>query len=490
MKPTFLSKVYQTALMCCLAVILTGCDELLSALDNPIQTTLVMTTTDVKLTVGDTYQRQATTVSPATIVYASSDATVATVDANGVVEAIAEGEAIITASVAEVDYWTAASTSYKVIVSAKTPATITTPPTATASIEPNSETALVTAGVADGGELMYAVTTTNTRPTTTEGFIATIPTAATLAAGTYYVWYYAKGDATHSDSEIAATAIEVKVGNFGLLAGKFSVSSTQQVQFSQGNLQATYDGTKWTWAFAANQWDFIGDNTTTATGNGNTSINGDGTVSAANVTVDLFGWVGASNTTWGTGAAKYGISNNNNNPSTNGDYGTGTSDALKSDWGNTMDADWSNKTGESTTGWRTLTKDEWAYLFNTRTTTSGIRYAKATVNGKAGVILLPDDWSTSYYGLSTTADYTANDITLADWTDKLEAHGAVFLPAAGYRDVTTVNNVGTLGLYWSSSPHTNASKAYCAYFSSSSLMPTYSFIRYYGFSVRLVRDAE
>ena len=116
MKPTFLSKVYQTALMCCLAVILTGCDELLSALDNPIQTFISMTTTDVKLTVGDTYQRQATTVSPATIVYTSSDATVATVDANGVVEAIAEGEATITASVAEVDYWTAASTSYKVIV--------------------------------------------------------------------------------------------------------------------------------------------------------------------------------------------------------------------------------------------------------------------------------------------------------------------------------------------------------------------------------------
>ena len=102
--------------MCCLAVVLTGCEELFSALDNPIQTTLVMTTTDVKLTVGDTYQRQATTVSPATIVYTSSDATVATVDANGVVEAIAEGEATITASVAEVDYWTAASVSYKVIV--------------------------------------------------------------------------------------------------------------------------------------------------------------------------------------------------------------------------------------------------------------------------------------------------------------------------------------------------------------------------------------
>ena len=110
------NRVLKASLVCCLAVILTGCEELFNALDNPIQTFISMTTTDVKLTVGDTYQRQATTVSPATIVYTSSDATVATVDANGVVEAIAEGEATITASVAEVDYWTAASTSYKVIV--------------------------------------------------------------------------------------------------------------------------------------------------------------------------------------------------------------------------------------------------------------------------------------------------------------------------------------------------------------------------------------
>ena len=27
--------------------------------------------------------------------------------------------------------------------------------------------------------------------------------------------------------------------------------------FTQGNLQATWDGSAWTWAFAANQYDFI-----------------------------------------------------------------------------------------------------------------------------------------------------------------------------------------------------------------------------------------
>ena len=95
---------------------------------------------------------------------------------------------------------------------AVTVVTITTAPVATAGdILAGSTTALVTAGVADGGTMMYEVTTTNTKPTTTDGFSATVPTAATLAGGTYYVWYYAKADAQHADSEIAATAIEVTV---------------------------------------------------------------------------------------------------------------------------------------------------------------------------------------------------------------------------------------------------------------------------------------
>ena len=81
-------------------------------------------------------------------------------------------------------------------------ATVTTAPTATAGIiEAGSTTALVNAGAASGGTMMYAVTTTNAQPT--DGFSATRPTAEGRAAGTYYVWYYVKADADHSDSEIA-----------------------------------------------------------------------------------------------------------------------------------------------------------------------------------------------------------------------------------------------------------------------------------------------
>ena len=83
-------------------------------------------------------------------------------------------------------------------------ATVTTAPTATeAYIEVGSTAALVNAGAANGGTMMYAVTTTNVQPASTADFSATRPTAEGRAAGTYYVWYYAKADANHSDSEIA-----------------------------------------------------------------------------------------------------------------------------------------------------------------------------------------------------------------------------------------------------------------------------------------------
>ncbi len=87
---------------------------------------------------------------------------------------------------------------------AKTPATVTTAPTGAAIVGVGKTTALVSGGAADGGTLWYAVTTTNTKPASTDGFSATVPTAETItASGKVYVWYYVKGDDTHSDSEIA-----------------------------------------------------------------------------------------------------------------------------------------------------------------------------------------------------------------------------------------------------------------------------------------------
>ena len=101
-------------------------------------------------------------------------------------------------------------------VPAKPAATVTTAPTGAAIVGRlnTNSTALVSGGVADGGTLMYAVTTTNTKPTSTAGFSDAVPTAKDItASGKVYVWYYVKADDTHSDSEIAATAIEVPVAD-------------------------------------------------------------------------------------------------------------------------------------------------------------------------------------------------------------------------------------------------------------------------------------
>jgi len=62
---------------------------------------------------------------------------------------------------------------------------------------------LETLGTAEGGTLMYKLTTTNVKPTSTEGFSTENPKGVENAPSyKNYIWYYIKGDDTHSDSEI------------------------------------------------------------------------------------------------------------------------------------------------------------------------------------------------------------------------------------------------------------------------------------------------
>ena len=126
----------------------------------------------------------------------------------------------------------------------------------------------------------------------------------------------------------------------------------------------------------------------------------------------------------------------------------------------TGQADWGynaiSNGGNTVNQWHTLTQNEWRYMLERRHTTSGIRYAKAQVNGVNGLIILPDDWSSSTYSLSGTnnddVDFSSNIITATQWTT-LESAGAVFLPAAGIRYGTEVwfgnECLGTEGYYWS-----------------------------------------
>jgi hypothetical protein len=218
----------------------------------------------------------------------------------------------------------------------------------------------------------------------------------------------------------------------GTINGLFSVSSSQQVRFSQGNLQ--YHPETSSWCFAENQWDYLGDN-----GQGSTS---------SNIARDLFGW-GTSG--YPHGAVCYQPWSTSTTNSDYYAYGNANyylyQSTGKADWGYNPISNGGNQQNQ----WRTLRKAEWEYIYNGRTTASGIRYAKGNVEEVNGVILLPDNWDASYFILSNAndngADFTSNTIGASEW-NILEQHGAVFLPASGYRNGTTLNTNGLFGAYW------------------------------------------
>ena len=124
-------------------------------------------------------------------------------------------------------------------------ATVSTAPTAKTGIKTGEDKAIINAGTAEGGTMCYAVTTTNTKPANIDGFSATVPTAKTLSPGTCYVWYYAKADKKHIDSEISATAIEVTIAKatptFSVSPSNVSFASTDNVNATK-QVTITYNG--------------------------------------------------------------------------------------------------------------------------------------------------------------------------------------------------------------------------------------------------------
>lgn len=232
----------------------------------------------------------------------------------------------------------------------------------------------------------------------------------------------------------------------GAINGKFSVSAAKQVYFSKGNLRYASN----TWSFFDNQYDYYNNYSADAW--------------------DKFGW--------STSATTYGMTTSEDNSDYSGDF---------VDWGATMG-----------TGWFTLSKDEWTYLFNTRSAstvggTANGRYAKAEVNEVMGVILFPDTYThpdgvTAPTGVNATGNtgWYGNSYTVADWT-KMESAGCVFLPATGGRSGSSVSNPGWYGYYWSATSSGTIS-AYYVSFIPGSLEPAYSYNRSNGYSVRLVRE--
>ena len=308
-----------------------------------------------------------------------------------------------------------------------------------------------------------------------------------------------------TENSFLTTGIPVTVDNStnsgGIIDSKFTVDAYgNQVCFSQGNLQ--FQGSTQTWRFALHQWDFVGDATNGNVFEGNIKCDNGLIDSNYSGWIDLFGW-GTSG--YNHGATCYQPwSTNSNAASSYYAYGQSSYNLYnnngQADWGYNAIANGGNI---ENCGWRTLKREEWEYVFNTRTTASGIRYAKAVVNTVPGVILLPDNWVESTCTLNNTnssdSDFTGNTITTDDWNNLFEANGAIFLPAAGYRNGKSIYNTGESnrwGMYWSSTRGKitygatgNSISAYKWRFSST-VCEEFDDNRYKGYSVRLVRNVR
>ena len=255
-----------------------------------------------------------------------------------------------------------------------------------------------------------------------------------------------------TDAEDAFAAISGGAAA-GALSGKFTINADgDQIAFAKGNLQATTTdlGEHWTWGFAANQWDLIGNAAA------NNAVNGNGTVSE-NGTVDLFGW--------STPTTYYGIHNSKNNDYYSSDF---------REWGE-------NITGAE---WKTPSPNDWIYIISNRADAAQ-KQGQATVNGVNGYIFLPDEWELPT-GLSFTAkpnNWTANVYDGDDWT-AMENAGAVFLPKSPWRSGNTVTTL-TAAYYWSSD-YNNSYMAMAYSFQEDASIKGTGINRYAGIPVRLV----
>lgn len=230
----------------------------------------------------------------------------------------------------------------------------------------------------------------------------------------------------------------------GAIRGGFTINANgDKIQFSQGNLQ--YQASTDTWRFAINQWDTIG-------------------AENANISETYSGWIDL-----------FGFSTGNK-PTERSKYADNYDTSLEHDWG----ANAISNGGNEPNLWRTMSPEEWAYIFHERPNAMH-RVGLGTVNGVNGLIFLPDDWEkpvsldfasfaainmqtqwskvlvdmhVCWYGDGAVgASHWSDNVYASDEWQLMEQAGAIFLPAAGLRyDGTKMLYVNTRGDYRTSHP--------------------------------------
>lgn len=220
----------------------------------------------------------------------------------------------------------------------------------------------------------------------------------------------------------------------------FTVADGRKVVFAPGNL--CYNVSERTWMFASEQYDALG------TENSLTDV------------MDLF--------CWGTGDRPTAFTN----------FSTDFTDF--EEWGRNYIVNGGKKQ------WRTLTSNEWYYLLNKRDDAKS-RFTLATVNGVAGMLILPDNLrlpqKNRYVAGKNGTKASDNKYNATQWK-KMEEKGCVFLPMTGFSDGEVVSKAETVGYYWSSSSGSAFS------FGKDYLYPRSTTPTNRGCAVRLVREAQ
>ena len=257
----------------------------------------------------------------------------------------------------------------------------------------------------------------------------------------------------------------------GGLPGIFSVSAQKKVYFSMGNVQYNEDGYTGSSKFAEHQWEVVGDATQGDVYYKGVKCDNNKANRGYGGWIDLHEWGG----NWGQNSAKYTYS---------------TFFGYK-EWGSSS---YENGGYPEPYLWRTLTSDEWYYLFERRSNARNLR-GQATVNNHHGYILLPDDWKLPQ-GLSFRPqpnNWTTNTYTVDQWA-LMEKNGAVFLPAAGVRNGKQIQGIDVVGAYWTSTKYRQQGEgdvdAMNIYFTANAASANSYDTWHHGMCVRLVQDID
>lgn len=246
-----------------------------------------------------------------------------------------------------------------------------------------------------------------------------------------------------------------------ILNGRFSVGDNRQVYFSKGNLQ--YNRILDIWRFAENQYDTLSLQQLTYV------------IPVVDGWQDVFAWGTGTNPTFSS--------------SNDYDYPSFT------DWGVNIIDNYPSNT------WRTLSCDEWIYLFANRLNAASL-FGGCTLNGIAGIIIFPDDCDMSQFSNFQSfaavgeryngqeygtygSHFNDNIYTLSEW-HIFEQNGVIFLPVTGRG---SDNSLG--GCYHSSTQYPYLSSwSRFLLFNNAGLNPQGRYDKHELRAVRLVQDIE